>query len=321
MILHHLLAITIAIVIDFIIGDPPNWPHPVKWIGSFIAFLDKLLNKGRQLRFKGVMMLGAVLILTALITVFITYLAYYLHPIVGVVMEAIIIVSTIAQKGLKDAGLEVMQPLLAKDLPLARKKLSYIVGRDTKDLEESEIVRGTVETIAENTSDGITAPLFWALIGGAPLAMIYRAINTCDSMVGYRNSKYEKFGWASARLDDAANWIPSRITGFLMLFIHKPAYIEKKKAWRELFTDAKKHPSPNSGWGEAAVAILLGVQLGGLNYYKGIASNRARMGEPFEALKADHIQKTIAIMERTILYFLFFLWIGGAVIDLTISWF
>ena len=130
--------------------------------------------------------------------------------------------TTIAYKGLKEAALEVYHPLQKNDMNEARRKLSYIVGRDTEKLDESEIVRGTVETVAENTSDGVTAPLFWALIGGAPFALLYRAINTCDSMVGYKNDRYLDFGWASARMDDIVNWIPSRLTGFIMLLTNRP---------------------------------------------------------------------------------------------------
>ncbi|GIN39205.1 adenosylcobinamide-phosphate synthase CbiB [Heyndrickxia oleronia] len=321
MILHHLCALTIAIIIDWFIGDPPKWPHPVKWMGSLISFFTKHLNKGNHRKGRGVFMLSLIVLLTGLITLTITILLYQWHPLAGVIGEALMIATTIAQKGLKDAGLEVYEPLMNKDLPLARTKLSYIVGRDTEQLDESEIVRGTVETIAENTSDGITAPLFWALIGGAPLAMIYRAINTCDSMVGYRNQKYEQFGWASARLDDWVNWIPSRLTGCIILLFCKPVYLNLKPAWKLFLTDAKKHPSPNSGWCEAAVAVILGIQLGGVNYYKGIVSDRARMGQPFEALKAVHIKKTIVIMNSAVLLFALFLWIGGITIDIATSWF
>nr|WP_259547766.1 adenosylcobinamide-phosphate synthase CbiB [Heyndrickxia oleronia] len=321
MILHHLCALTIAIIIDWFIGDPPKWPHPVKWMGSLISFFTKHLNKGNHRKGRGVFMLSLIVLLTGLITLTITILLYQWHPLAGVIGEALMIATTIAQKELKDAGLEVYEPLMNKDLPLARTKLSYIVGRDTEQLDESEIVRGTVETIAENTSDGITAPLFWALIGGAPLAMIYRAINTCDSMVGYRNQKYEQFGWASARLDDWVNWIPSRLTGCIILLFCKPVYLNLKPAWKLFLTDAKKHPSPNSGWCEAAVAVILGIQLGGVNYYKGIVSDRARMGQPFEALKAVHIKKTIVIMSSAVLLFTLFLWIGGITIDIATSWF
>ena len=213
----HVYAITLAFFLDLLIGDPPKWPHPVKWMGMLIGRLDKKLNTGPHKKRNGIIMLLTVLLLVLVITTGITYLAYQLHVIAGILVEAILISTTIAQKSLRGAGMEVYRPLVEGNMAEARLKLSYIVGRDTEKLDESEIVRGTVETVAENTSDGITAPLFWAFIGGAPLAMVYRAINTCDSMVGYKNEKYSEFGWASAKLDDVVNWIPSRITGFLML--------------------------------------------------------------------------------------------------------
>ncbi len=200
-------------------------------------------------------------------------------------------------------------------------KLSYIVGRDTEQLGESEIVRGTVETVAENTSDGVTAPMFWAWIGGAPFALLYRAINTCDSMVGYKNDKYSEFGWASARMDDVVNWIPSRLTGFIMLWANRPQKTKVKKTWNILFRDAKKHPSPNSGWCEAAAAAILGVQLGGVNTYKGIVSNRALMGDPLYHLERNDIIKMNLILSRTTFLFLLILWLGGVFIDMAITWF
>jgi adenosylcobinamide-phosphate synthase len=255
-----------------------------------------------------------------LITGLTVYLAYLIHPLAGILWEAAVISTTIAQKGLKQAGMDVCLPLNERDFPEARVKLSYIVGRDTADLDEPEIVRGTVETVAENTSDGITAPLFWAAIGGAPLAMVYRAINTCDSMVGYKNDKYGQFGWASAKLDDIVNWIPSRLTGFLMLLSSKSAYHGFGARWKILFNDAKKHPSPNSGWCEAGVAATLGIQLGGRNTYKGIVSDRARMGVPLVRLEAKHIPQTITIMHRSSFLFLLMLWLGGIILDVTFSW-
>lgn len=256
-------------------------------------------------------MLLFILLVTFFIVSIMILIAFKIHPVVGIIVESIIISSTIAQKSLKEASLDVYRPLTNGDLPLARKKLSYIVGRDTDTLNESEIARGAIETVAENTSDGVTAPLFWALIGGAPLAMVYRAANTCDSMVGHLNDRYKDFGWASAKWDDVMNWIPSRITGILMLLGKKPQRMETKRAWKILFQDAKKHPSPNSGWGEAAVAAILGIQLGGINYYKGILSDRARMGEPLVPIQAEHILMTNMILSRTVLWFLVFLWFGG----------
>ncbi|CAH0241992.1 Cobalamin biosynthesis protein CobD [Peribacillus sp. Bi96] len=320
MIYHHLFAVTLAFFLDLLIGDPPNWPHPVKWIGTMISKLDRAFNKGRSKKRNGLFMLMIVLSVVIVVTGLTVYLAYRINPLAGILWEAVVVSTTIAQKGLKQAGLDVCHPLNERDFPEARLKLSYIVGRDTADLDESEIVRGTVETVAENTSDGVTAPMFWAAIGGAPLAMMYRAINTCDSMVGYKNDKYAQFGWASAKLDDIVNWIPSRLTGFLMLLSSKSSYHGLGGRWKILIKDAKKHPSPNSGWCEAGVAAILGVQLGGRNMYKGVVSDRARMGVPLVPLEAIHIPKSITIMHRSSFVFLLMLWLGGLTIVITNSW-
>jgi adenosylcobinamide-phosphate synthase len=321
MILEHLFALTIAFVLDRIVGDPLSWPHPVKWIGALISMLDKRYNQGSNRKWKGLMMLFIVLLAVCVPAFLISTFAYQMHPLVGIIVEGILIFTTIAQKSLKEAALEVYHPLQKNDFDEARRKLSYIVGRDTEQLGESEIVRGTVETVAENTSDGVTAPLFWALIGGAPFALLYRAINTCDSMVGYKNDRYLDFGWASARMDDVVNWIPSRLTGFIMLLANQPKQIETKTAWRILFRDAKKHPSPNSGWCEAAAAALLGVQLGGVNTYKGIVPNRALMGDSLDPLERNDIVKMNTILSQTTFFFLLILWLGGVLIDMAITWF
>lgn len=321
MIIYHLAAITIAYFIDKVIGDPPHWPHPVRWIGTLISFFEKRLNHGQNKRLKGVAMLLFVLLLVFTIVLLLIVVSYQIHPIVGIAVESIIIATTIAQKSLKEAALDVHAPLEKGDLEGARMKLSYIVGRDTDTLNESEIARGAIETVAENTSDGVTAPLFWALIGGAPLAMVYRATNTCDSMVGYMNERFKDFGFASAKWDDVMNWIPSRITGIIMLVGTRPLRIEYSRAWKILFRDAKKHPSPNSGWGEAAVAAILGIQLGGINYYKGIVSNRAKMGDPLVPIQADHILSANKILDKTVFLFLLFLWIGGMMVEFAFTWF
>nr|WP_295972857.1 adenosylcobinamide-phosphate synthase CbiB [uncultured Bacillus sp.] len=321
MILQHLLAITFAFMIDFFIGDPPAWPHPVKWMGTMIARLEKRLNTGtgQQRKWKGILMLLIVLSIVLSISWLIVFCAYRIHPIAGLALESILIAASIARKSLKDAAMEVYKPLKREDVNEARRKLSYIVGRDTEHLDEGEIVRGTVETVAENTSDGVTAPMFWALIGGAPLALLYRAINTCDSMVGYKNERFEHFGWASARMDDAVNWIPSRLTGIVMLLVNQPRRIKIKDAFRILFRDARRHPSPNSGWCEAAAAAILGVQLGGRNTYKGMISDRALMGEPLFPLKRHHILKMNSILLSTVVWFLALLWLGGILLEMAIT--
>ncbi|MDN3015266.1 adenosylcobinamide-phosphate synthase CbiB [Paenibacillus sp. BSR1-1] len=320
MIIYHLISITIAYIIDLLIGDPPRWPHPVRWIGSMISFIEVRLNNGESKKLKGVIMLLFVLFISFIVCLLIVLIGYKIHPIAGICIESMIIATTIAQKSLKKAALEVYLPLKKGDLMDARIKLSYIVGRDTDSLNEGEIARGAIETVAENTSDGVTAPLFWALIGGAPLAIVYRATNTCDSMVGHVNDKYKEFGWASAKWDDLMNWIPSRITGFFMLIANRPEHMSLRMAWAILYRDAKKHPSPNSGWGEAAVAAIIGIQLGGINYYKGMISNRAKMGEPILPIHSGHIIKANEILSKTVVLFLLFLWIGGAALELAFTW-
>src|SRR5699024_12292333 len=175
-----------------------------------------------------------------------------------------------AQKSLKQASMSDYYPLQEKHLPLACKKLSESVGRDTDELPENEVVRGTIETVAENTPVGITAPLFWAFIGGAPFALSYRAINMCDSVVGYKTKELKTFGKASARLDDFVNWIPARLTGFLMLITKKSFQNRFKKTFNLLRLNAKKHKSQNIGWNEDVVAIIVGVPLGGTYTYHGI---------------------------------------------------
>ncbi|MFS0777999.1 adenosylcobinamide-phosphate synthase CbiB [Neobacillus sp. 3P2-tot-E-2] len=320
MIIYHLTAITIAYFIDKVVGDPPHWPHPVRWIGTLITFFEKHLNHGKGKRLKGVIMLLFVLWIVLFIVTFIVVISYRIHPIAGIIVESMIIATTIAQRSLKEASLGVYGPLENGDLADARIKLSYIVGRDTGSLNESEIARGAIETVAENTSDGVTAPLFWALLGGAPLAMVYRATNTCDSMVGYMNERFREFGWASAKWDDVMNWIPSRLTGIMMVLGTKPLRIEYQQAWKILFRDARKHPSPNSGWGEAAVAAILGIQLGGINYYRGIVSNRAKMGDPLVPIQADHILLANKILDKTVFLYVLFLWIGGMILEFAFTW-
>jgi adenosylcobinamide-phosphate synthase len=312
--MSHLLALALAVLIDRLIGDPRKLPHPVVGFGKLISYLDDQLNNGTRKKEKGLIMLILIAALAFFLTSLLIIIAYRIHLYLGIALEAWLISTTIAAKGLKQAANEVAAPLIKGDLEDARIKLSYIVGRDTQNLNEEEITRATVETVAENTSDGVTAPLFFALIGGAPFAMLYRAVNTCDSMVGYKNERYSEFGWASAKCDDLLNWVPSRLTAFVMVFSTKPGLKRTKlECWKIVKRDARKHPSPNSGWGEAAVAALLGVQLGGVNTYKGVLSNRAQMGDPLMTLTAEHIEKTNQLMLKTVNRFTLFIILCGGV--------
>ncbi|TRM12088.1 cobalamin biosynthesis protein CobD [Lentibacillus cibarius] len=320
MVIYHLISLTLAVMIDRMIGDPPSWPHPVRWIGWLISWLDRRLNKGFFKKAKGALLLVVIVVTVFSMTCLVVWGAYQFHAIAGIAVESVMMATTIAQNDLKKAAMNVYQPLKQGDIVTARQRVSMIVGRDTESMNERGITRATVETIAENISDGITAPLFWALIGGAPLAMVYRAVNTCDSMVGYENVQYSAFGWASARLDDVLNWLPSRITGFCMLATTSSPHMTKQQVFHDLKIEAKKHPSPNSGWGEAAVALLLGVQLGGTNYYQGVKSERAVMGRPWENLQKDHIKAALTVMARSVRLFLILLWIGGGCYAITGTW-
>jgi adenosylcobinamide-phosphate synthase len=225
-----------------------------------------------------------------------------LHPGLALIAELWLLSTTLAIKGLGDAARAVAAPLSKGDLPAARQALAMIVGRDTQRLEEAGITRGAVETVAENTVDGITAPLFFALIGGAPLALAYKAVNTLDSMVGYRNERFNDFGYASAKLDDIANWLPARLTA-LCLWLAGGCLIGRGvtgSRWRGALAatcrEAPRHPSPNAGWPEAMVANLLGVQLGGTNFYQGVASHRATLGSGQMPLNVAHISMTLQLM-------------------------
>lgn len=315
MIKTHLLALTLAFLIDLLIGDPKSLPHPVRGMGNLIALFDKKLNYGSAQKLKGTVFLLVYLLVIAVVVGTALLVAYELNFIIGIAVEAWLISTTIATKGLKDAAIQVYLPLKENDFVTARRNLAMVVGRDTETLNEAEIVRGAVETVAENTSDGVTAPLFYALLGGGTLAVLYRAVNTCDSMVGYQNERYKRFGWASAKLDDLLNFIPSRLSAFVMILVNRPLGNRKRsQCFAVLFRDAKKHPSPNSGWLEAAMASLLLVQLGGRNTYQGIESLRAKMGDPLRMLQRDHLIICNQFMVKTCFGFLLMLWLIGGII-------
>lgn len=320
-VIHHAIAAWLALFLDKLLGDPLWLPHPVKGFGFVIARLDQYFNKGSFRKAKGILAWLIIAMLAFYPVYFFVDFIREINEILAIAAEALFIYTTIAEKDLARSGREVAEPLQSGNLLKAREKVGWIVGRDTEQLNEAEVVRATVETIAENTSDGITAPLFYAFLGGAPLALLYRAVNTCDSMLGYKNEKYSHFGWASAKLDDLFNLIPSRITGFLMIFSNIfSAKSPVTECLRILLRDAKKHPSPNSGWCEAAMASLLQVQLGGRNTYKGIVSERARMGDAVHRLQVFHIEEAIKVMKKTVLAFMVLCTIGVVLIDLAFTW-
>ncbi|KYG92126.1 adenosylcobinamide-phosphate synthase [[Bacillus] sp. KCTC 13219] len=315
----NIIIVCVAIILDRIIGDPKTWPHPVIWIGKLISFLERRCNGGAARYLKGAVTALIVIIVTGLIVWLIIYLAGLVSLWLAAVLEVIFIAIAIAQKSLKDAALVVYHALQRGDIAEARVKLSWIVGRDTEHLEEPDIVRGVVETVSENTSDGITAPIFYALFFGATGVWVYKAINTLDSMVGYRNERYCQFGCFAAKLDDVANFIPSRITGlFILLCTKNEGPFSMQMRLRYWLRDAKKHPSPNSGYLEAATALQLGIRLGGENMYQGKTTFRAYMGEPTVELNKKHILHTIQHLYTVTI--IFTLLIGGVIYAISSTW-
>ena len=317
--LAHLIACSLGVILDRLIGDPPKMPHPIRWIGNTIQWLTKRLNIGKFRKMKGLLLVMIVVGITTIVTYLIVIAAYTVGTIFGILVESVMIAVALAQKSLQQAANDVYTPLVEGNLKEAREKLSWIVGRDTDKLSVPEVTRGVVETVSENTSDGVTAPLFWAFLLGATGIWLYKAVNTLDSMVAYKNEKYGDFGFVAAHTDDIFNYIPSRITGFLMLIGTKKEsshpFSHRLKGW---LRDAKKHPSPNSGFLEAATAYQLGIQLGGTNSYKGVISERAKMGEPETELAPRHIKIAIEQMHAvTTLFWLTGVIIGGIFIVIT----
>ncbi|MED1951175.1 adenosylcobinamide-phosphate synthase CbiB [Brevibacillus centrosporus] len=298
--MNEALILGAAYLIDRVVGDPRGLTHPVVIIGWWISRLEAVIRARvkKEDHLKRAGLLFPLLIVTGSYAAvwLLVWVAAWIHPLLGWCVSAWLISTTIATKGLADAGLDIAKHLLAGDFAQARRSLSMVVGRDTEHLDESEICRGAVETVAENIVDAIVSPLIYAAIGGAPLAMAYRAANTLDSMVGYKNEKYLNLGWASARFDDVLNYIPARLTAILLVLASQLANLDYRQCWEMIRRDAHLHPSPNSGLPEAGVAGALGVQLGGLNFYQGAPSDRARMGDPLRPLRSGDIQSTVRLM-------------------------
>ena len=284
-------AVLIGFLLDQIIGDPRNWPHPVVGIGNVITILERYLNLGspKARRQRGVLLTCLIVGGSYLLTWAIVWGAKAIHPIFGLGVSAYLIFTSLSGKSLLDAGQSVEEPLKLGDLSEARQRLSWLVSRDTENLSVGEVVRGTVETLAENFVDGILSPLFYAALGGAPLAMAFKAISTLDSMVGYRNERYEEFGWFSARTDDWANYVPARLSVPILLLAGWLRRMPVRHAYRMWKRDAAGHPSPNGGNPESVVAGLLGIRLGGVNIYHGKPHHRAEMGDALHPVNATDI--------------------------------
>jgi len=276
------IAIISAYLLDLIMGDPRWLPHPVKGMGKLVTFLEKKLRNGQKkyiLRIKGIILSVIVIGGSSFIAWLLLDYSEKINPLFGGAVWILLGYFSLALKDLFSHAKAILKELKDRNIEEARQKLSLIVGRDTGGLSEGEIITATIESIAENTCDGVIAPLFYLLLGGPVLTIAYKAINTLDSMVGYKSEKYKDFGWFSARLDDVANFIPARITGILIsisAFIIGKGFIS---SFKTMLQDGRKHPSPNSGISEAAMAGALGVCLGGSSTYQGRIIPRPYLGK------------------------------------------
>ena len=295
-----LLAWGLAWLLDFTLGDPQNWPHPVRWIGNLINAVQRVVRRfchsDRALRIGGGVMWLVVVGLTYGIAWGVLKLAASIHPWLGWGVEVWMIFTVLAGRCLARCAQDVARPLREGHLGESRLKLSWIVGRDTSALQPEQINRAVVETVAENTVDGIIAPLFFLLLGGAPLAMAYKAVNTLDSMVGYKHEKYRAIGMVSARLDDVANSLPARLSWLLISAAAFLCRLDGVHALRIGWRDRYNHSSPNCAWSEATVAGALGIRLGGPNDYFGQRVDKPWIGDAHRAIAIDDISQTIRLM-------------------------
>lgn len=288
------MTIVLAYIMDLLIGDPFSF-HPVIWIGKLINKLERL----KHTKFNGLLLLMIVSLMSTIIPIALIYLSYKVHTVLGFTFEIILIYFIFATKSLDIETKKVYRALKAGDIEDARKWIGYLVSRDTSEMTETDIIKACVETISENITDGIIAPLLYVAIGGAPLGWYYKSVNTLDSMVGYKNDKYKDFGYFSAKWDDVLNYIPARLTGILILIVGFILRYDLKNGIKILKRDKRNHASPNSAYSEAAVAGLLNIQLGGKASYFGIVSMKPTMGDLNRVIELEDIEKTKKIMYLT----------------------
>ncbi len=336
-------VLLLAACLDYLIGDPWGWPHPVRVMGWLISQFTQFVLKGWncedngekaregekfssqsltnqsipdksyfslpewQRRGAGILLGVGLIIGSGLAGWLIVRGANWIHPLVGIAVESILLASCFAGRSLRAAAVDALQPLAAGQLAQARSSLSQYVGRDTEKLDEPEILRAILETVTENATDGVTAPLFYAIVGvflpgvgSVPLALAYKAASTLDSMIGYRREPYTDLGWFSAKLEDILTWLPCRLTVItLALLSGKPLDV-----WRLCLRDAPKDPSPNSGWSECAYAAVLGVQVGGTNWYQGVAKHKPLLGNPVHPITSTKIYQALRLTRSCILIWL-----------------
>lgn len=299
--LYHIIAFLIGYILDLIVGDPMNFPHPIRLIGTLIGKLDKALNKRRARMLEGVLLCIIVVLTTAFATTLVIVVSYKIHVALGIAVEAILTCYILAARSLQVESMKVYKKLNSGTLEEARYAVSMIVGRDTDVLDQEGVTKAAVETVAENTSDGVIAPMLYTALGGPILGFIYKAVNTMDSMVGYHNEKYEYFGKAAARLDDIFNYIPSRLSAVFMILA---SYIcgkdySGREAVRIYKRDRNVTKSPNAGQTESVCAGALGIRLAGNAYYFGRLVEKPYIGDEGRSIEAEDIKRSCKLMYVT----------------------
>lgn len=305
MLKYHLAAFFLGFIMDLLFGDPYWLPHSIRLIGNLIAQAEKLFYKdGKRDQKKeyrgGGMTVLTVLLVTGLVTCILLFAAYRLHPLLGAGIEMIMTYQILAIKSLKDESMKVYDQLQHGTLEDARHAVSMIVGRDTQNLTEEGVVKAAVETVAENTSDGVIAPMLYTALGGPVLGFLYKAVNTMDSMIGYKNDRYLYFGRAAAKLDDVVNFVPARISACLM--VAATTFLKDgnpRRAWKIYRRDSRKHASPNSAQTESVCAGALGIQLAGDASYFGKIVKKPYIGDPVRQVETEDIKRTNRLMYIT----------------------
>lgn len=299
-----LAALLTGYVLDIIFGDPRQIYHPIRIIGNLIAVLEKGIRKVFPKTSRGELAGGTVLVVLVVlictaVPAALLGLAAWIHPVVYWLLASFWCWQILATKSLKTESMKVYAPLKEGDLPAARRAVAMIVGRDTERLTEEGVAKAAVETVAENTSDGIVAPLIFLVLGGPALGFFYKAVNTMDSMVGYKNERYLYFGRTAARLDDVLNFLPSRISAWLMILAAAFLGMDGKNAKRIYLRDRRNHASPNSAQTEAVMAGALRVQLAGDAWYFGELYKKPTIGDPFRAVEPEDIVRANRLMYLT----------------------
>lgn len=295
--------IVMGYIADLIFGDPYWFPHPVRFIGRFISSFENLLRRlvrsETSEKIAGFILTGVTVVISYLVVWILLKISLSVSTLLFHIVNIFFIYTVLATRCLGDEAKKIYRYLINGDINNARKALSYIVGRDTEKLDVQGICRAVIETVSENTSDGIVAPLFYLFLGGVPLAMAYKAINTLDSMVGYKNERYINMGMASARLDDIANFIPARLTSFLIAIASFITGLNPRRSLSIMLRDGRNNPSPNSGYPEASMAGALGVRLGGPSSYGGQIVEKPYIGDPEDTVTPEHIILSTRVMYVT----------------------